>query len=352
MYAAWAEAGLFPVSKLLTLRKIDSDLEGHPTPRLNFVDVGTGSLGQGLGIAAGMAYCGKYYDKSGYRTYCIMGDGESAEGSVWEALAFASHYQLDNLCAIFDINRLGQSEPTSLQHKVDIYEARVRAFGFEAFVVDGHDVKALSDAFHKCTTVKGKPQAILAKTFKGKGESVISLVYCNFYSFTFRFGSGFVGIEDQENWHGKPLGQSSDSILKALESQVSPTVPKFQLNSIEDTVPQVDLRVHLSDPPQYTIGEKVRDSYLIIKAFPLHQRKCISCETPHLLIETCFLFRLQLGLFMEPLWSSWVKSILESLLWMVILKTAPSRRSTKNISLNGMWNVTLLSKIWLLSGLD
>merc|ERR1719270_1961352 len=111
LYAAWAEAGLFPTENLMNLRKIDSDLEGHPTPRLSFIDVATGSLGQGLSVAAGMAYGGKVYDKSSYRTYCLLGDGESMEGNVWEALNFAGHYKLDNLCAVIDINRLGQSDP-------------------------------------------------------------------------------------------------------------------------------------------------------------------------------------------------------------------------------------------------
>ena len=163
LYAAWAEAGLFPVEETLNLRKIDSDLEGHPTPRLNFIDVATGSLGQGLGVAAGMAYVGKYFDKASYRyllyhilclcqyliamffcrTYCVIGDGESAEGSIWEALHFAGHYKLDNLCAIFDVNRLGQSEPTSLQHDMEVYRKRMEAFGLHAIVVDGHDVEAL-----------------------------------------------------------------------------------------------------------------------------------------------------------------------------------------------------------------
>ncbi|KAF4529183.1 hypothetical protein B566_EDAN016229 [Ephemera danica] len=124
LYAAWAEAGLFPTEDLLKLRKIDSDLEGHPTPRLNFIDVGTGSLGQGL-------------------VYCLLGDGESAEGSVWEALHFASHYKLDNLCVIIDVNRLGQSEPTSLQHDMEVYRKRLAAFGFNALVIDGHDVEEL-----------------------------------------------------------------------------------------------------------------------------------------------------------------------------------------------------------------
>jgi len=98
LYAAWAEAGLFPVEELRNLRKVDSDLEGHPTPRLSFIDVGTGSLGQGISVAAGMAYVGKYMDKADYRTYVLVGDGEAAEGAVWESLHFAGHYCLDNLC--------------------------------------------------------------------------------------------------------------------------------------------------------------------------------------------------------------------------------------------------------------
>ena len=122
LYAAWAEAGLFPTSELMKLRTIDSDLEGHPTPRLNFVDVATGSLGQGLSIAAGMAYTGKYLDKASYRTFCLMGDGESMEGNVWEAINFAGFYKLDNLCAIIDVNRLGQSDPAPLQHQMDVYK--------------------------------------------------------------------------------------------------------------------------------------------------------------------------------------------------------------------------------------
>ena len=105
LYAAHAMAGQFPVEDLQKLRKLDSDLEGHPTPRLNFVDVATGSLGQGLSVACGMAYVGKFIDKASYRTYCLMGDGESMEGNVWEAINFAGFYKLDNLCAIIDVNR-------------------------------------------------------------------------------------------------------------------------------------------------------------------------------------------------------------------------------------------------------
>lgn len=235
LYAVWAEAGLFPLSDLLNLRKLDSDLEGHPTPRLNFVDVATGSLGQGLSVAAGMAYVGKYIDKAPYRVFCLIGDGESAEGSIWEALHFASIKNLDNLVAIFDVNRLGQSEATSLGHELDVYEARVKAFGFETIVVDGHDVGAVVDAFTRLGSVKGKPGAVIAKTYKGKG---------------------FSGIEDKDNWHGKPLGDRSVDVLKQLESLTSGVTVTPVIQSPSVHVPPVDLSVRLSSPPQYRVGEK------------------------------------------------------------------------------------------------
>ncbi|OXU23423.1 hypothetical protein TSAR_006106 [Trichomalopsis sarcophagae] len=239
LYAAWAEAGLFPTKELLNLRKFDSDLEGHPTPRLNFVDVATGSLGQGLSVAAGMAYVGKYFDKASYRTYCLIGDGESAEGSIWEALHFASFYNLDNLCAIFDINRLGQSEPTSLQHNMEVYRKRLEAFGFNALVVDGHDVEELVKAFHEAEQTKGRPTAILAKTFKGKN---------------------FINIEDLENWHGKAItGAQGQEVVKHLQSLLKNvgtgerTIPK----PVEDA-PKVDIsNVKLDTPPSYKLGEQV-----------------------------------------------------------------------------------------------
>lgn len=238
LYAAWAEAGLYPTSDLTKLRKIDCDLEGHPTPRLNFVDVATGSLGQGLGVAAGMAYTGKFFDKAGYRTFCLIGDGESAEGSIWEAMAFASHYKLDNLVAIFDINRLGQSDPTPLQHDLETYRRRAEAFGWNTYVVDGHDVEALVKAFHDASTVKEKPTCILAKTFKGKG--------CP-------------SIEDEMNWHGKPLGNKADEVIAAITAQISNPGP-HGVTPAEPTdgVPAVDItNITLSEPPAYELGQKV-----------------------------------------------------------------------------------------------
>ncbi|CAL1674839.1 unnamed protein product [Lasius platythorax] len=239
LYAAWAEAGLFPSSELLNLRKFDSDLEGHPTPRLNFVDVGTGSLGQGLSVAAGMAYVGKNYDKASYRVYCLIGDGEAAEGSIWEALHFSSYYKLDNLCAIFDINRLGQSEPTSLQHNMEVYRKRLEAFGFNALVVDGHDVEELAKAFHEAQNTKGRPTAILAKTFKGKN---------------------FPEIEDLENWHGKPLGNKANEVIQHLTGLLKNPGPLglHPQKPLVDDAPLVDItNITLASPPNYKIGEQV-----------------------------------------------------------------------------------------------
>ncbi|CAB0042678.1 unnamed protein product [Trichogramma brassicae] len=239
LYAAWAEAGLFPTKDLLNLRKLESDLEGHPTPRLNFVDVATGSLGQGLSVAAGMAYVGKYFDKASYRTYCLIGDGESAEGSIWEALAFASHYKLDNLCAIFDVNRLGQSEPTALQHNMEVYRKRVEAFGFNALVVDGHDIEELVKAFHEAAETKGRPTAIIAKTFKGK----------NFVN----------GIEDNFSWHGKPIvGESGQQVIKHLQAMIKSSSFDRKIPAPVEDAPKVDItHVKLDSQPSYQLGEQV-----------------------------------------------------------------------------------------------
>lgn len=239
LYAAWAEAGLFPVSDLMNLRKIDSDLEGHPTPRLNFIDVGTGSLGQGVAVACGMAYIGKNIDKADYRTYVLVGDGESAEGSIWESLHFAGHYKLDNLCVIFDVNRLGQSEPTALQHQMEVYRKRLDAFGFNAIVVDGHDVEELCKALYEASVTKDRPTAIVAKTFKGKH---------------------FPNIEDLENWHGKPLGDQANSVIEHLQSMIRNAGP-VQLtppSPQKESAKKVNIsNVKLATPPAYKLGESV-----------------------------------------------------------------------------------------------
>jgi len=206
---------------------------------LNFIDVGTGSLGQGLAIAAGMAFVGQKYDKASYRVYCLIGDGESAEGSIWESINFAGHYKLDNLCAIFDINRLGQSEPTSLEHNVEIYQKRLESFGWNAIVVDGHSIEELVKAFHVSATTKDKPTALVAKTLKGKN---------------------FPKIENLENWHGKPLGDQTEKVLQHLHGLVKNQGP-LQLHPqkpLKDDAPEVDIsNIKLASPPAYKAGEVV-----------------------------------------------------------------------------------------------
>jgi transketolase len=195
LYAAWAEAGLFDREELLTLRRLDSDLEGHPTPRLSFVDVATGSLGQGLSAGVGMALNAKRLDRSNARIYVLMGDGESVEGAVWEAIEIARHYALENLCAIVDVNRLGQSDPTMLQHDMAAYASRWAGFGWHVITVDGHDISALLAAFDEAAFTQGRPTVLLARTLKGKGVSF---------------------IEDRPDWHGKPLKKGEES-QKAIE---------------------------------------------------------------------------------------------------------------------------------------
>lgn len=184
LYAAWAETGLFPTEELLKLRQLGSDLEGHPTPRLSFADVATGSLGQGLSVGVGMALCARL-DQLDYRTYVLLGDGEIAEGSVWEAASLAGIHQLNNLIAIVDVNRLGQSEPTPFGHNLDIYKARFEAFGWRTEEIDGHDLEEIIEVLAAVGLGK-QPLVILAKTLKGKGISF---------------------AQDKEDWHGKALSK-------------------------------------------------------------------------------------------------------------------------------------------------
>ena len=173
LYAAWAEAGIIPRDELLDLRKFDSDLEGHPTPRLPWVDVATGSLGQGICAAVGIALNARRI-RSEYRTYCLLGDGESAEGSVWEAADVAQADALDSICAIVDVNGLGQSRATQLEHDMDAHAARWAGFGWHVVVIDGHDLQAILEALDLARATKGRPTVILARTVKGQGISFIA----------------------------------------------------------------------------------------------------------------------------------------------------------------------------------
>ncbi|XP_038628777.1 transketolase isoform X2 [Tachyglossus aculeatus] len=234
LYAAWAEAGFLPEAELLNLRKISSILDGHPVPKQAFTDVATGSLGQGLGAACGMAYTGKYFDKASYRVYCLLGDGELSEGSVWEAMAFAGIYKLDNLVAILDINRLGQSNPTPLQHQVEVYQKRCEAFGWHAIIVDGHSVEELCKAFGQA---KHQPTAVIAKTFKGRG---------------------IAGVEDKEAWHGKPLPKNmAEQIVQEINTKIQ-SKKKILAALPEEDAPVVNIKnIRMSSPPNYKAGDKV-----------------------------------------------------------------------------------------------
>lgn len=237
LYAAWAEAGLFPTSDLLKLRTLTSDLEGHPTPRLPFVDMATGSLGQGLSVGVGIALNAKFVDKLDHRTYVLMGDGESVEGSVWEAAEVGRQHRLDNLCAIVDINRLGQSDPTMLQHDMDAYRSRWAGFGWHAIVVNGHDLSALLRAFDEAARTKGRPTVLLAQTYKGKGISF---------------------MEDRADWHGKPLkkGEETQKAIDELTKQLSPNGAAVQIHT-----PSAPSAAHGTigtiPPPPYKIGDAV-----------------------------------------------------------------------------------------------
>jgi transketolase len=226
LYAALVEAGTLSEEEAMTLRQIDSRVEGHPTPRLPWVEVATGSLGQGLSAGAGMAMAIKK-EGTNRRVFVMLGDGECAEGAVWEACNFAAYYGLGNLVAVVDVNRLGQSEATMFGHDTDAYADRFRAAGWDAVAVDGHDVHALDEAFTKACGGGSRPTAILAKTFKGQGVSF---------------------LKDRDGHHGKPLPE--DQMEQALAEVNAP--PK-EPPEVETWVNEpVTLRVEGIEPPAYT----------------------------------------------------------------------------------------------------
>jgi transketolase len=183
-YAMFKAAGAIGDEELLTFRTFGSRLQGHPTPALPWVDVATGSLGQGLPIAVGVALAGRYLDELPYHVWALCGDSELAEGSIWEAIDKAGHYRLGNLTAIFDVNRLGQRGETEYGWDVEVYRRRAEAFGAHAIVIDGHDVEQVDVALAEGRAATDRPTVIVARTVKGKG---------------------FSEIENQDGWHGKAL---------------------------------------------------------------------------------------------------------------------------------------------------
>lgn len=196
LYSLFGMAGAYPIEEVKKLRKLGSRFEGHPTPKFIYAEAATGSLGQGLSAGAGLALVCKR-EKIPNKTYVLLGDGELAEGQVWEAANFASFHQLDNLIALLDINRLAQSGETMFGYHVNEYANRFGAFGFEVISIDGHDFNEIDIAFQKASAnTTGKPVVIIAKTVKGKGISF---------------------LENKEGWHGKPLKKEElEDALKEL----------------------------------------------------------------------------------------------------------------------------------------
>src|SRR4051812_33921266 len=183
LYSLYKAVGVVSDEELMTgYRRFGSRLQGHPTPVLPWVDVATGSLGQGLPDGVGVALAGKYLDRVPFRVWVLCGDSELAEGSIWEALDRAGHYELSNLIAIVDVNRLGQRGPTELGWDLEAYARRMEAFGAHAVQVDGHDLTAVDEALSAATREAERPTVILARTIKGRG---------------------FSEVEDREGWHGK-----------------------------------------------------------------------------------------------------------------------------------------------------
>jgi transketolase len=231
LYAIFKAAGAISDEELLQYRQFGSILEGHPTPRIPWVDVATGSLGQGLPLGLGIALAGKYLDRLPYRVWVLCGDSEMAEGSIWEAFEHAAHYELDNLTAIIDVNRLGQRGETMVGWDLDIYRDRAHAFGWETIEIDGHDVEAIDRAYTEAAGTSGKPTVVIARTIKGKGVKE---------------------VENQPGWHGKALDHPEQAIeeLGGIRN-IHVDVAKPEAAEAH-TFPSGDLEL-----PRYDVGEEV-----------------------------------------------------------------------------------------------
>jgi transketolase len=227
LYSAYKAAGAINETELLTYRRLGSRLEGHPTPRrLPWVEVATGSLGQGLPVGVGMALSGKRLERIGYRVWVLCGDSELAEGSVWEAAEHAGCEHLDNLTAIVDVNRLGQRGPTRHGWDLDAYARRFQAFGWHTIKVDGHDVDDIDRAYAEARSTLGQPTAILARTVKGKGVE---------------------SVQNREGLHGKPLPDAEEAIE--------------ELGGVHD------VRVEVQSPPAARMLHAVRSGHLELPRF-------------------------------------------------------------------------------------
>ncbi|MBT2533831.1 transketolase [Arthrobacter sp. ISL-48] len=236
LYSMYRAVGVVSEDELInTYRQFGSRLQGHPTPILPWVDVATGSLGQGLPDAVGVCLAGRYLDRLPYHSWVLCGDSELAEGSMWEALDKAAYYKLGNLTAIVDVNRLGQDGPTELQWDMDRYARRVEAFGGHPLIIDGHDVAAIDDALAEVRSHPDQPTVVLAKTIKGKGVPE---------------------VEDKDGWHGKALPQDmAERAVAALGGpgslRITTALPEPGTPAI---TPNPEAAVSL---PSWEVGEKV-----------------------------------------------------------------------------------------------
>lgn len=251
-YSLYTAAGELGEKELLTYRKFDSNLEGHPTMYFPFTEAATGSLGQGLSIGVGMALNAKYLDKLRYKTYVLLGDSEMSEGSAWEAIQIAAFYKLDNLIGILDVNRLGQRGETMLGHDIKSYVKRISAFGWKVISIDGHSIPQIQKALKTAQKIKGVPIMIIAKTIKGKGVSF---------------------LENKDNWHGKALSKEDlekalnelGSINKTIKGKLaSPKKLKLQTLKVKTTTQNLKFN--------YKVGEMMatRKAYgnALVRIFP------------------------------------------------------------------------------------
>src|SRR3989344_1603290 len=237
LYSALYRSGAIN-HNLNNLRKLNSPLEGHPMPKsFSQIKVATGSLGQGLSVGIGMALASKLQGRK-FRTFVLMGDSETSEGSIWEAFQLASHYKLNNLCAIIDANRLGQRGQTMLGHDVKTYKKRIQSFGWNTLVVDGHNINQLIKALLKSKKSQ-KPTCIIAKTFKGKGVSL---------------------LENKENWHGRVM--DNRHLHQALDELPHVSMPKIKIKK-PIKMNEIKIKYLSSKPLNYSFGKEIatREAY-------------------------------------------------------------------------------------------
>jgi transketolase len=238
LYALFKAAGAITDEELLTFRQHGSRLEGHPKPIIPWVDVATGSLGQGLPFAFGIALAGKRLDRLPYRVWALCGDSEMSEGSMWEAFEHAAYYQLDNLTAVIDVNRLGQRGETMHGWDLDSYADRARAFGWHAITIDGHDVEQIDRAYSEAAETTDRPTVVVAKTVKGKGVKA---------------------VEDKEGFHGKALDDPAEAIAElGGERSIKIEVARPESDGRPHSFPTGRLEL-----PRYEVGseEATRKAY-------------------------------------------------------------------------------------------